>query len=99
VHGAALVMQWIALIVGVLGFAHGIGTLARQQVVMPWMRGNVDWKLYGWSQALFGVFLAIETVPRITGAPDGLTLDLSMVAFVPMLAGVIFQLRARQGRT
>lgn len=94
---AALVTgtTWVAFVVGILVLVTGAATLARREPVLPWLRARVEWRRWGGSQILLGVFVMLETLPRLAHGPALLVLVFSVVAFVP-LAGGIMLLRLSQ---
>jgi hypothetical protein len=94
VHQLAVVISWIGLIVGVFVLAFGAIVLTTRRLP-PWLREKMLWRPYGWSQLCFGAFVLIETAPRIAGAPAALGLALSIVAVVPLVAGLVCLNRAQ----
>ena len=92
---AAVVISWIAMVVGIFVLAIGVITLTTQRVSPPWLRGSMAWRPYGWSQLCLGSFVLIETAPRIAGAPDDVAFALSIVALLPLVAGLMCLSRAQ----
>ena len=87
-HGLAQASTWVVFIVGIVSLAMGIFTVARGRVPLAWLRQRVRWQHWGWGQVLLGVFVLLETIPRLADSPAALVLGLSFVALVP-LAGSI----------
>lgn len=85
-HGVAQASTWVALIMGILALATGGVTVARGNVALPWLRRRVRWQPWGWGQVLLGVFLMLETLPRLANGPAALVLGLSFGALAPLAA-------------
>jgi 2-polyprenyl-6-methoxyphenol hydroxylase-like FAD-dependent oxidoreductase len=95
-HGLAVIATWTAFGAGLLVLADGVTSLVRRQVVLPWMRQRIEWQRFGWSQVLLSTFILLETVPRLANVSSGVVLAISVVAFVPVLAAGIVQMRAQR---
>jgi hypothetical protein len=95
VHHVAIVMSWIAMIAGVLVLVVGVITLTTRRVSPPRWRGRVNWRPYGSAQVCFGAFALLDNVPRVAGASADLVFLLSIVAFLPMIAGAVCLTRAK----
>ena len=93
-HGLAQAATWAALFVGVFMLATGSVTLMRRDVAIPWLRPRRQWKREGWAEVLFGLFVMVETVPRlVNGSPD-LVFGLSIAALVPLAGAILLRMRA-----
>jgi hypothetical protein len=95
-HGLALITTWVTFGAGLLFLAVGVTSLARRQVVPPWMRRRIEWQPFGWSAVLYGAFILLETLPRLANVSSGVELTFSVVALVPVLAAVVVQMRAQR---
>lgn len=73
-HQAATALTWIAAVLGAALLVHGLAGRGR-----PRTRPSSVW---------LGLFVVVETVPRLAGWPSGVVLVLSVLALVPLaLAG------------
>jgi hypothetical protein len=93
-------MTWAALAAGVFGGITGSVTLGRRTVtVLPWLDRGGSWQRVGWSQILFGIFVLVETVPRLANGSAGLILGLSLAALIPLAGSVALQASAQRSRS
>jgi hypothetical protein len=95
-HGASLVLTWVALGMGVFCLALGVTSLTLRRVVLPWLRQRIRWQQFGWSQLLMGAYLVLETGPRLSNASSAVLVIISAIAFVPLGAAVVVMMRARR---
>lgn len=92
-----LAMLWATCGLGLLALTTGVVSLLLRQV-FPWLRSRVRWQPWAWSNVMFGLFLMVESVPRLAGTTPGWALGFSLVAFVPLAAFVDLSMRARLRR-
>jgi hypothetical protein len=89
------ISTWAALSAGVVVLGLGVATLVRKRVFGFATKGRaIQWRPYAWAQTLVAAFILVETVPRLAGAPSGVVVVMSFVAFVPLAGGVAAQRRA-----
>jgi hypothetical protein len=80
------IVTWIALAVGCLSIGAGALALAGGKVlVLPWQRQRIRVRPWAWSQVLLGIFLLLETVPRLADASVTVVLGFSFGAAIPLL--------------
>jgi hypothetical protein len=97
-HGVAQASTWVVLILAMFALATGGVTIAREKVALAWLRYRVCWRPWAWGQVLFGVFLMLETIPRLAHSPAALVLGLSFVALAPLAGSVALYRSARLRR-
>jgi hypothetical protein len=90
---------WVVLVLGVSALVTGAVTVARGKVALPWLGQRVFWRPWGWGQVSLGVFIMLETVPRLADGPDALVLVLSLVALAPLAGCIVLCRGARLRRT
>jgi hypothetical protein len=95
---AATAWTWVAFAVALLTLLVGTATLARKQIIFPWMRDRDSWKVRGWADILFGTFVLVETIPRLSHAPVGFVLVCSEVAFIPLGLAILLMVRSAYSR-
>ena len=89
---------WIVLIFAILAIAAGVVTVRSGRVPVPWLRGRVLWQRWGWAMVALGLFMILESVPRLAGFSAGWVFVLSTIALLPLAVGLILQLRAQLPR-
>ncbi len=89
---------WIVLALAILSVAAGAVTVGSGRIVLPWLAGRVGWRRWGWAMVALGLFMALESVPRLAEASAGLVLVLSTVALLPLAISLILQVRAQLPR-
>lgn len=97
-HGVAEVSAWVAVIAGICALATGGATIVRRKVAFPWLRQRVRWQPWAWGQVLLGVFLMLETIPRLARGSAALVLGLSFVALAPLAGSLALYRSARPRR-
>lgn len=76
-HSAAIALTWIAGIAGLATLLYGLaGLRQRQDGERP------RWAL---TRVWLGLFVVVETFPRVAGWPAWLVLTTSLLAFVPLV--------------
>jgi len=85
----AVIASWITMMIGILALVPGVITLATHRVSLPWLRGRVHWRTYGWAEVCLGLSLLMNGAPRVAGASAGVAFLLSGIAFLVMGAGVV----------
>lgn len=98
-HDGAQAATWVAFVAGLSALVTGTVTVARGKVALRWLRQRVSWRPWGWGQVLLGVFIVLETVPRLANGPDALVLALSLVALAPLAGSLVLYRRAQLPRT
>jgi hypothetical protein len=93
---ATTAMTRLAFAAGIVSVALGVATLMRHRVFAWARRRPLRWKPFGWSQVLMGVWVIVETVPRLAAWPAVLVLATSIVALVPVIGAGVLQTRARR---
>jgi hypothetical protein len=96
--GNAVFITKVALATGLISVVLGAVTAIRDrpllpQSALPWLRRRpkrqvVNWRRFGAGQVLFGIYVLIETVPRVADASAHLIFVCSLVAFVPLAASL-----------
>jgi len=89
---------WIVLILAILAIAAGTVTVRSGRVAVPWLRGRVLWNRWGWAMVALGLFMVLESVPRLAGLSAGWVYLLSSAALLPLGLSLILQLRAQLPR-
>jgi hypothetical protein len=76
VHSADTVLNWILAVLGAGSLLYGVvGLQSRSDDRATQLRLGRFW---------MGVFILVETGPRLAGWPAGVVLAISVLAFVPM---------------
>jgi hypothetical protein len=89
---------WAALVAGILAGVNGAASLIRRQVTLPSLRPRFRWRPHGWAQVLFGLFVLLETVPRLASGSDLLIVVFSVVALVPLAVSTALLMRSELAR-
>jgi hypothetical protein len=76
VHHVATVTTWLAAVLGAGSLAYGLAGLRSRQD-----RSRTQ----SWGRLWMGVFVLVETVPRLAGWSAGTVLVLSVLASLPLL--------------
>lgn len=77
------------MMIGVLALVPGVITLATHRISLPWLRGRVNWRTYGWAEVCLGLSLLMNTAPRLAGASAGVAFLLSGIALLVIVPGVV----------
>jgi hypothetical protein len=92
-------MLWIVFALAILAIAAGVVTVRSGRVALPWLRGRVLWQPWGSAMVALGLFMVLESMPRLAGFSAGWVFVLSSAALLPLAVGLILQLRAQLPRT
>jgi len=83
------VITWVAITLALALVADGVVSLVRERPgLQVGRRRTMRWRPLAWSRILIGSFIVLSFVPRALGASDGLSLALSGVACVLLIANV-----------
>jgi hypothetical protein len=96
--GTLEAVTWAALVAGILAGVNGAASLIRRQVTLPWLRRRFRWRQHGSGQVLFGLFILLETVPRLANGSDLLIMVFSVGALIPLAAAAALLMRSELSR-
>src|SRR3954451_21888918 len=83
------VLTWVAIALALALVADGVVSLVRERPGLQiGRRRTTRWRPLAWSRILIGLFIVLSFVPRALGASDGLSLALSGVGCVLLVANV-----------
>jgi hypothetical protein len=75
--------RWSVLTVGILVVAIGLVTLARREILFPWLRRRFQWQPYGWSLVCLG---SMSLLALLVGPATDFSVVLGLAVFLGVVA-------------